>query len=274
MNTEQTPFVVAEGLTLKTPSGYVYRDVSMQVGKGKVCCLFGSEGCGKTSLLLTLCGRMKPSSGSNSVAGLDSSKNHRKVRNMSNITIVEGVNDVPENLKCSDIVGSELMLCGRSGRKAKVEEYLKEWDCTDLANKRYRDLDSYESALFGILLACCGEPNLLMVDDVQNGLTQHQSIKLVKLLKNMAQSTDVTVFFGCGEYEIARYADGIVVLSDDAEAQRQAVLAEGGTNIALFGVGNNVEISSRAQAVNTDAAETKAFTAVAMPADAAEKGDA
>ena len=250
MATETEAYISVSGLTLKTPAGYVYRDVTFSAQQRQVVCLFGTEGSGRTSLMLTLGGRMKPTFGQDIVAGYDTHKQYKKVRDLSNITIVHRVNDVPENLRCSDILGSELSLVGKSGRKAAVAEYLEQWQFTDYAKTRYRDLESYERALFGIMLALCGDPQLLMVDDVQSGLTQHQGIKLVKLLKQLAAERGITILFNCSEYEIARFADGIVVLSQRAEEQRQAVIAEGGYSVPVFGRGNGVEVPEMAAAAS------------------------
>ena len=244
MPTLSKPYIQVSEMTLKTPLGPVYQDVSFQANKGQVIALFGSEGSGKTALLLTLCGRMKAGSGSAVVDGCDLKKDYKKIRRASNITLVDRVNDVPANTRVEDILSAELQVVGRSGRKAKVDEYLRNWKLDHLKGTKFCDLECYEKKFFDIALACAGDPAILMVDDIQDGLTQHQSIRVMNHLKNLAYTRGMTILVGIGEYDIARYADGIVVLSASAERQRQAVLRERGEAMLcpVLGTGNGVQL--------------------------------
>ena len=244
MTVENSAYIQAQDLTLKTPMGPVYEHVSFTCGKGQVISIFGSEGCGKTSLLLTLAGRMKANSGTAKVAGFDLKKEYKKIRKISNITIVERVNDVPTNSRIDDIIAAELQVVGKSGRKAGVKAFLEEWDLTKLSGTRFRDLEAFEKKLFDVALACAGDPEILMVDDIQDGLTQHQGIRLMKAFKNLAQNRGMTIFVGIGEYDIARYADAVVVVSASAERQRRAVIKERGegAQCLVAGCGNGVEL--------------------------------
>lgn len=236
------PYISVERLSMKTPFGVVYEDVSFHVEKGQVVSLFGSEGSGKTALLLTLAGRMKADSGEATVAGFELKKEYKKVRRISNLTIIERVNDVPTNSRVDDILAAELQVVGKRSGKAAVSEYLADWGLEHLSQTKFRKLDTFEARLFDIALACAGDPELLLVDDIQEGLTQHQSIRLMKGLRNIAAARGITVIVGVLEYDIARYADTVVVISASAERQRQAVIRERGAGMAcpVCGSGNKV----------------------------------
>lgn len=244
MTQSTAPFIQVRGLGLRTPAGPVYEDVNLSIERNQLVALFGSEGCGKTCLMLALAARMRFMQGTATVAGLDLRKQHRKVRSISNITLVPRANDVTENSRVADILAAELQVVGKSGRRAKVTEYLEHWNLAELAGKRFRDLDSYDRKRFDIALAYAGDPQLLMVDDIQSGLTQHQSIRLMKALKGLAQAKGTTILVGMNEYEIARYADAVVVCSQEAEEQRQAVLAAEGEAFAcpVCGTANGVAL--------------------------------
>ena len=54
------PYMAARGLELKTLAGYAYKGVDLEVSKGELFAVRGRNGSGKTALLLTLAGRMKP----------------------------------------------------------------------------------------------------------------------------------------------------------------------------------------------------------------------
>ncbi|MDO4182598.1 MAG: ATP-binding cassette domain-containing protein [Coriobacteriia bacterium] len=247
--TDQLAFVDVRGLSLRTPMDYVYRDVSFSVPKGKACALFASEGSGKTALMLSLCGRMKYQGGQARVGGLDVKKNAAKVRNLSAVTIIHRVNDVPENLPIADIVAAEMQLVGKKSGRAAVADYLAQWDMQDYAKESYRGLEANERLLFNIMLACAGDPALLLVDDIQMGVTQHRSIDWVHRLRDMSEQRGMTVLFATGEYDIAKHAHGVVVLSQRAEDQRQAVLADQGDGALcpVFGAGNGVRLDGQGE---------------------------
>lgn len=237
-----SPYIECHNLTLKTPAGRVYEDVNFTAEKGQVVAVFGTEGSGRTSLMLTMAGRMKANKGELKVAGYNVAKEFRKVRKISSLTLIPRVNDVPENTKVKEILAAELQICGKSGRKAKVEAFLKEWNLEDIIDTRFCDLESYEGKYFDIALACAGDPEILMVDSIQAGLTQHQSIRIIKHLKDLAAERGMTIFVAVREYDIARYTDSIIVMSDSAERQRQAVLREKGEGALcpIAGTGNKV----------------------------------
>lgn len=223
------PYIEVNGLALRTPAGSVYEDVSFALGRGQVCSIFGDNGCGKTSLLLTVCGRMKPSAGGGSVAGFDLTRQYRRIRRISAISFISGINDVQPFMTVHDLMAAELSLAGFSGTKAATDTFLDEWDFVGQRDVRFRDLRPYDKALFGVMLACAGRPQLLVVDDVQTDLTQHESLKLVGVLGRLAREKQVTTLFACTEYEIARHADALVVLGFGAVAQRRAVLRDDAT---------------------------------------------
>ena len=243
---EDGTFINVSGLGLRTPVGTVYEDVGFAVGRGQVCSIFGDNGCGKTSLLLTVCGRMKPSVGTGRIAGFDLRRQYRRIRRLSAISFISGINDVQPFMSVHDLLAAELSLNGFKGSRAATEEFLDNWEFLDRKDTRFRDLAPFDEALFGIMLAMAARPQLLVVDDIQIDLTQHESLKLVGKLEQLAEAKDTTVLFACSEYEIARHADCIVVMSDAAAAQRRAVLRDAGIplsqRVPVVGSGNGARV--------------------------------
>ncbi|MDO4502376.1 MAG: ATP-binding cassette domain-containing protein [Coriobacteriia bacterium] len=222
-------YVSVSGLGLKTALGPVYEDVNLTVQKGQVVALFGSEGCGKTSLLLTLGGRMRYQTGTATVAGFDLRKQYKKVRDLSAITIIDRINDVPEYLKVRDLLAAELQMAGKKANRAAVDAYLQEWDFLDRADLQYHQLESNDRLYFGIMLAYVPDPELLLVDDIQSGVTQHRAITWVGMFQQLAAARGTTVIFCTTEYDIALHADAVIIASQKGEDQRQAVLADKGS---------------------------------------------
>ena len=244
MDQQDSAFVDVRNLGLKTPEGIVYENATFSLEEGKVCALFGSEGCGKTSLLLALGGRMKFNSGSATVCGYDLKKEFKKVRAISGVSVVERVNDVPKYLRVRDILAAELSMAGRPGNKKGVADYLDEWDFADKVDTPYNKLAARDRYLFEIMLAATTVPKLLLVDEIQKGMTHHSSLEMIELFRRLWQKKQITTVFCTNEYEIASEADCMVVLDEDAELQREQVVkktgGEGRAHVAGFA--NNAEV--------------------------------
>lgn len=225
---EQTrdTFIKAENLTLKTPSGAVFENANFEVKRGEVCALFGSAGSGKTSLLLALGSRMKFSKGNATVAGLDLKHDQKKIRSISGVTVIHRINDLQDNLACGDILSSDLYLAGKKGNSKSVDAYLEKWNFSHNKKTEYFSLSIEEKIYFDVMLACTGDPELLLVNDIQESLTEHASFKMAELFKQLSASRGITTLFGTNEYEIAQKADSVVVMSVSAKQQREAVIAK------------------------------------------------
>lgn len=67
----QDSFITAEGLSQQSPRIQSYHDVNLELAKGQAHAVCAEDGSGKTELLLTLAGRMLPTSGILRVGGID-----------------------------------------------------------------------------------------------------------------------------------------------------------------------------------------------------------
>ena len=235
-------FISVKNLSVKTLAGNVFESVSFSAQKGQVVALFGADGSGKTALMLTLGGRMKPTSGDAFVGGFNLVSEYKKIRDISGVSLIKNVNDVPEYLSVIDIITAEFALCGKGSNKENICAYLDEWRFLELSEKKIDSLNPNEKMEFDLMLACVSGPELLLLDCVGAGMTYRRTAMLVDHLKIMAQENNLCVLFTTHEYDIAKEADSVVVLSVSAEEQRLRVIRDQGIcaicNVA--GSGNGV----------------------------------
>lgn len=230
------PFVVARGLTLKLPFRGAYENVNLDIMRGELCAVVAENNRGKTELLLTIAGRMKPTSGTVAVAGWPLPRKRSRVRRLSGMGFFERVNDVQPVLSVGQVMSAELNLYSRrSGRRA-VGRYLQEWGFEGVASKKVEELERFAYVRLGIALGMVGDPQLLVVDDVENDLTRHESEKLMEELKELAHTRGVTVVVACTDYDLALCADKAVPISEWARAQERAVSEKVRAAAALPGV--------------------------------------
>ncbi len=194
----------------------------MDIPRAKATAICGEDGSGKTSLLLTLAGRMASNEGSLSVDDLELPKARGKVQRLSGLGFFEHVNEVQPNLSIQALVAAELGLYGLRSNKEDAQGYLDRWGLLDKASTRAGELTAEDRVRFGIALGMVSEPEMLAVDDIEQRLTHHQSRKLMQYLCNLARD-GLTVLVACTEYEIARGADAVVLLSEAVVADRSRV---------------------------------------------------
>ncbi len=72
--------VEAENLTMRFGSFTAVDHISFQVGKGEIFGFLGANGAGKTTTIRILCGLLIPTDGRAHVAGVDVSRDPRKVK--------------------------------------------------------------------------------------------------------------------------------------------------------------------------------------------------
>ncbi|WP_166029449.1 ABC transporter ATP-binding protein [Streptomyces chilikensis] len=210
------PGVVARGLGVKGPRGWAFRDVTFEAEPGALVAVTGPSGSGRTALLLTLTGRMRPAEGSARVAGLALPKRMAEVRRVTGVAHVPGVTDldpaltVAEHLRERALVGRRyggpaadvvrgLLRSPRAraaGDAARAEEALRTagLDPADLpkgGRTAVRDLSRAQELRLSVALALLGRPGrpaAVAVDDADLGLSADEREDAVALLSSLAAS--------------------------------------------------------------------------------------
>jgi ABC-type multidrug transport system ATPase subunit len=222
-NTESA--VVARRLQLSTRRGPVFGPVSFEAAPGSVTAVLGASGTGKTALLLTLSGRMRPSSGSASVYGLDIARDASRVRRISGLGLIPGVNDLEEALTAEQHVLEQRLILGRSRRTNG--DVLARTGLAEARSLKARDMCSEQRVRLGVALALVGNPKLIVADDLDRDLTAEQVERVGVLLRELA-ADGITILASCLDGDSARFADALILsapLEEAAEAT-QEVLAD------------------------------------------------
>ncbi|GGO11727.1 hypothetical protein GCM10010116_23580 [Microbispora rosea subsp. aerata] len=193
--------VLARGLGVRGGHGWVYRNVSLHAAPGTLTVVTGESGSGRTSLLLTLAGRMKATEGTLTVGGLTAPRGIRKVAALGLFTQVNPFDDalsVREHLqerlrprgllwrrRHPDAVWSALAHAGLDPHA------LPHGDRT-LARELTRD----QAVRLGVALALLDQPSLLLVDDADTGIPAGGRRELWDTLRRLADA-GLTVIAAC-----------------------------------------------------------------------------
>ncbi|MEV5574926.1 ATP-binding cassette domain-containing protein [Spirillospora sp. NPDC052269] len=194
--------VTADGLAMRGKRGMVYTGVTFDVPAGGLLAVSGAGGTGRTALLLTLGGRMKPTEGTAKVGPFRLPADLRAVQRISALGVVPGVNELDPALTVREHLGEALDLhegmFGRwRGRAQRAHHALERVGLGDLDLKLSAgDLTPEEAQLLGAACALVGRPGLLLLDDVDEGLPLDRQRALWERLRAVADS-GVTVIASC-----------------------------------------------------------------------------
>ncbi|WP_432488003.1 ABC transporter ATP-binding protein [Kineococcus sp. SYSU DK018] len=177
--------VRARDLSLRSGGRDVFTGVDVDLPVGSMLVVRGRTGSGKTSLLLTLAGRMRPTRGSLRVLGHDLPARAGAVRRRVALGEVRGVNDLDDALTVEQHVAERLVLHQPWWRpwtgRAQVDDLLDRVERTlagtggsggavpPLHRREFvSDVDPLERTALGVVLALVGRPDVLVVDDVDS----------------------------------------------------------------------------------------------------------
>ncbi|MFF5209465.1 ATP-binding cassette domain-containing protein [Streptosporangium sp. NPDC000396] len=194
--------VHAVGLSLKGAHGWVYRDVGVDAGPGSLTAVTGQAGSGRTSLLLTLAGRMKPTEGTLTVAGRSKP---RAIGRVAALGLVDGVNDLEKALSVREHLHERargFFWGKRQAAQAQNALVLAGLDMSSDDRALIRDLSREQQVRLGIALALLDEPGLLVLDNVDIGLAQDRQDELWATLEDLA-GRGLTIIASCTESELA-----------------------------------------------------------------------
>ncbi|GGR16942.1 ATP-binding cassette domain-containing protein [Streptomyces roseolus] len=211
--------LVVEGLGLKGPRGWAFRDVSFRAGAGALVALEGPSGSGRTCLLLALTGRMRTKEGTAEIGGLPLPRRMAAVRRIAALGQVPGVSELDPSLTVAEHLrerallqrrfdGSVRALLRRPGTRAaearaRIDEAVAAVGL-DLAalpkgdRTSVRDLERLEALRLSLALALIGRPRLLGVDDTDLKLSDADRAEAWALLRAVAD-TGTTVLAVCSE---------------------------------------------------------------------------
>jgi ABC-type sugar transport system ATPase subunit len=194
---QQPPAITAGAITMSGPWGPVYGPVDLEIPRGGVTVLVGPAGSGRTALLMTLAGRMKPRGGSLEVLGETRAS---AIFGRSALAGVEAIDDVYESVTVRDLITEQLRW------DAAWYRLVRRADGDDLARLcgpvfgplPLPDLTAYveqltelEAVLLRIALANTAAPPLLVVGSLDQVDNDGNRAELVRRLVVLGESQTI-----------------------------------------------------------------------------------
>ncbi len=187
----------------------VLHGASLEVPEGKVVCLMGRNGVGKTTLVRNIIGLEKPSSGAIIFDGVDVVQHPAHARIRGGMALVPQGRMIFPKLTVTENL--QVGLAGRtgSGRTLPGEIYELFPVLEEMGRRRGGDLSGGQQQQLAIGRALVGEPRLLLLDEPTEGIQPNIIQEIGRVLKYLTTEKGMTILL------VEQYLDFVREYSDN-----------------------------------------------------------
>ncbi len=169
MDSSSDSILTVSGLNKTYPGGLqALKDVNLEIAKGEIIALLGPNGAGKTTLISAICGIVKPTSGTVTVAGHDIQRDFRKTRSIIGLVPQELTTDSFESVL--NTLAFSRGLFGRAPDPQHLEKVLKDLSLWDKKDNMIMTLSGGMKRRVLIAKALAHEPTVLFLDEPTAGV--------------------------------------------------------------------------------------------------------
>lgn len=196
----------------------VLHDISLHIPAGSITALIGPNGCGKTTLLRTLCGLLSPSGGGITIDGKALSQFCRKEL-AQKVAILPQTRDIPALSVETLVQHGRYPHLGMSRKLTQkdlqaVADALEKTDMTALSQCPLRELSGGQRQRAYVAMALAQDAEIILLDEPTTHLDLGRQFELLSLIQSL-QKDGKTVIMVLHDLEHAlRYCDRLVLLEN------------------------------------------------------------
>ena len=205
--------ISVKNITKKFNNFEALKNLSIEVAKGEIYGLLGSNGAGKSTTINILLGFLNPNSGEAFINGINAISEKFNAR--------KNIGYIPENVNLYPyLTGIENLdyfckLAGKIYNQEKLKEILLECGLalTDLDKK----LNTYSKGMrqkVGIAIALAKEANVYLLDEPASGLDPLASTELSSILKKLSKSGAAILMASHDIFRVRETCDRIGILKN------------------------------------------------------------
>ena len=215
------------GLNVYYGESHILRNVDLSVPAGQMVCLIGRNGVGKTTLLKSIIGLLKPRTGTITLAGepIISKSPDRRAR-LGIGYVPQGREVIPRlTVKENLLLGIEARQGGRIGNEEIPEEIFTLFPVLkSMLSRMGGDLSGGQQQQLAIARALMGKPQLLVLDEPTEGIQPSIILEIETAVRRIIASTGISVLLVEQHLHFVRQADKYYAM------QKGGIVASGPTS--------------------------------------------
>ncbi len=224
---DSSPILQMSNLNVYYGESHIIRDLDISVPLGRMVCLIGRNGVGKTTLLKTIMGLLKPRSGTIKYAGklITNLATHRRAK-LGIGYVPQGREIIPRlSVKENLLLGLEA-LPGRKKEKQEIPEEILELfpALHSMLERRGGDLSGGQQQQLAIARTLMGKPKLLVLDEPTEGIQPSIVLEIEAAIRRIVQTTGISVLLVEQHLHFLRQADKYYAM------QKGGIVASGATS--------------------------------------------
>jgi urea transport system ATP-binding protein len=216
-----------KGLNVYYGESHILREVDLSVPKGQMVCLIGRNGVGKTTLLKTVMGLLKPRSGTIAFAGQSIVAKTPDQRARMGIGYVPQGREVIPRLTVKEnlLLGLEALETKPKGTAAIPDEIFELFPVLKTMLWRMGgDLSGGQQQQLAIARALMGQPKLLVLDEPTEGIQPSIILDIESAVRRIVATTGISVLLVEQHLHFVRQADRYYAM------QKGGIVASGPTS--------------------------------------------
>lgn len=205
-----------KGVTLGYENKVVAKNLNFKIDQGDYLCVVGANGTGKSTLIKTLLGLIKPLNGE--VIANVQGKNHKGVGYLPQQT--QAQKDFPASVwevVLSGVLNNDHRCPFYNKKdKAEAEKNMAKLNILDLKKRCYRELSGGQQQRVLLARALCATDSVLILDEPVTGLDPAASMELYETIKDLNKKENVTIIMVSHDIKNAlNYATHILHLEQE-----------------------------------------------------------
>ena len=181
-------------------------DVSFDVQRGEIFGLLGPNGAGKTTTLESLEGLRAPDGGTLRVAGVDPTREPRKLRNLIGVQLQSS--GLPESITPEEAMK---FFCAYHAAAPRFD-LLERLGLNEKRKAQFHELSTGQQQRLGLALAVAHNPPVLFLDEPTAGLDVASRVELHDLMREL-QGTGTTIILATHDMaEAEEMSDRVAIL--------------------------------------------------------------
>ena len=203
-------------VTLGYENKVVAKNLNFKIDQGDYLCVVGENGTGKSTLIKTLLGLIKPLNGE--VIANVQGKNHKGVGYLPQQT--QAQKDFPASVwevVLSGVINNDHRCPFYNKKdKAEAEKNMEKLNILDLKKRCYRELSGGQQQRVLLARALCATDSVLILDEPVTGLDPAASMELYETIKDLNKKENVTIIMVSHDIKNAlNYATHILHLEQE-----------------------------------------------------------